>query len=248
MLLAFYPAEAGAAGLRAFRDAMAAAPEELMALAIFWNALAIDELPAAWHEQPVFVLAGCYSGPSEQAEAALEPLRAFANPLADLSGPVPFLEMQRLFDPDYPDGRRYYWKSRYLTDLDAAAIAALERHAAARPSPLTSLDVWALGGAMRREPVGGAAFAGRDHRFLIGIEANWDEPTADDANVAWARETFRDLGDLGGGGAYLNFPGFGEETDFVRAAYGPHYDRLVAVKTRYDPTNLFRINQNIRPA
>jgi FAD/FMN-containing dehydrogenase len=249
MVLVIYPAEQGAAGLRFFRDFMAAAPEELMALAIFWNAPPLDEVPAEWHDQPAFIFAGCYSGPMEAAEAAIRPLREFATPIADLSSPVSFMEMQRLFDPDYPDGRRYYWKSRYVRDLDDASIAALERQAAARPSPLTSLDVWALGGAMQREPAGGAAFAGRDNRFLVGIEANWEDAAADDANIAWARDVFADLGRLGDGAAYLNFPGFGEERDdLVRAAYGPNYDRLVAVKTAYDPTNLFRINQNIRPA
>jgi FAD/FMN-containing dehydrogenase len=195
------------------------------------------------------ILVGCYSGPIERGEAVTRPLRGFATPVADLSGPVPFLEMQRLFDPDYPDGRRYYWKSVYVPDLDEAVDAALGRHAASRPSPLSSLDVWGLGGAMQREPGGGAAFAGRDHPFLVGIEANWDDAAADEANLAWARDVFRDLAGMSGGAVYLNFPGLGEEQEgLVRAAYGPNYERLAALKAKYDPTNLFRFNQNIAPA
>jgi hypothetical protein len=249
MLLTIYPVDQAAAGLHFFRDFMADAPEELMALAILWSAPEIEPIPAASRNAPCFIIVGCYSGSMEQGERAIRPLREFATPIADLSGPIPFMEIQRLFDPDYPDERRYYWKSVYLRDLGEAAIAALVRHAAARPSPLSSLDVWALGGAMRREPAGGAAFSGRDSPFLIGIEANWDDSASDEVNVAWARAVDADLRGLSGGAAYLNFPGFGEEQEgLVRAAYGPNYDRLAQLKAKYDPSNLFRLNLNIAPA
>jgi FAD/FMN-containing dehydrogenase len=110
------------------------------------------------------------------------------------------------------------------------------------------VDVWALGGAFRREPAGGSAFAGREYPFLLGIEANWHDLAGDEANVSWARALFREIGSLSGAGVYLNFPGFGEEKeDLVRAAYGPNYERLAALKARYDPTNLFLLNQNIQP-
>jgi FAD/FMN-containing dehydrogenase len=249
LALTVYPADQAAAGLRFFRDFMAGAPDELMAIAILWNAPEMEPVPEEWRGRPAFIIAGCYSGPMEQGEAVIRPLREFASPIADLSSPIPYPAIQQLFDADYPDGRRYYWKSVYLRDLDEPSIAALGRHAATRPSQLNTLDVWALGGAMRHEPPGGAAFAGRDNRFLLGIEANWDDSADDDANVSWARDVYRDLASLSGGATYLNFPGFGEDQEsLVRAAYGSHYDRLVAVKTAYDPTNLFRINQNIQPS
>jgi FAD/FMN-containing dehydrogenase len=248
MGMVFYPVEQAPAALRFFRDFMAGAPEELMAIAIFWTAPEIPEVPAEWHGKPALVFGACYSGPLEMGEEALRPLREFATPIVDLSGPMPFVVGQQLFDPDYPDGGRYYWKSIYLRDLDQPTIEALMRHAADRPSAHSSIDVWALGGALVREPVDGSAFAGRENPFLLGIEANWHDPADDEANVAWARALFREMGTLSGSGVYLNFPGFGEEKeDLVRAAYGPNYERLAAIKAKYDPTNLFRLNQNIPP-
>jgi FAD/FMN-containing dehydrogenase len=248
VVMVMYPVESAAAGLRFFRDFMATAPEELMAIAILWSTPEGEPIPEEWRGKPTLVIAGCYSGPLEQAEEVVRPLRERATPIVDFSGPMPFTEAQQLFDPDYPDGRRYYWKSTYLRDLDEAAIATLTRFAAERPSALSSIDIWALGGAMRREPAGGSAFAGRDHPFLLGIEANWDDPADDAANLAWARGLFDEAVRGSGSGAYLNFPGFRDDKEsVVRSAYGANYDRLVAIKTKYDPTNLFRINQNIPP-
>jgi len=121
----------------------------------------------------------------------------------------------------------------------------LSRAAAERPSPLTSIDVWALGGAMRNEPAGGSAFANRDAPFLLGIESNWDDPADDDANLAWSRGLFGDASELSPGGTYLNFPGFVEEgEDLLRKTYGAGYDRLLEVKRKYDPDNVFRSNLN----
>jgi hypothetical protein len=198
---------------------------------------------------PVVVLAGMYSGPFSGGEAAIAPFRRAGTPLADLSGPMPYLTAQALFDAEYPDGRRYYWKSSYLDALDDEAIAALIASARARPSPISSIDVWALGGAMRNEPEGGSAFARRDAPFLLGIEANWNDASADAANVRWARDLFAGMARFSSGGMYLNFPGFTEEGDpILRASYGASYDKLRQIKARYDPENLFRSNFNITPS
>src|SRR5690606_28204054 len=168
--------------------------------------------------------------------------------IVDLSGPMPYLEAQRLFDPEYPDGRRYYWKSAYLRGLDDEVIERLVEHAAARPSPITSLDVWALGGALRRVRPDETAYARRDAPFLLGVESNWDDPEADAENIAWSREVVLDAQRFSPGGAYLNFPGFGEDPEeLLRASYAGNYARLRRVKARYDPENLFRSNLNIPP-
>jgi hypothetical protein len=160
-----------------------------------------------------------------------------------MSGPMPFLIAQRLFDPEYPDGRRYYWKSLFLSNVDAAMTDLLARAAADRPSPLTSIDVWALGGAMRNEPSGGSAFANRHVPFLLGIESNWDDAADDDANLSWSRGLFREASELSPGGTYLNFPGFVEEgEELLRKTYGASYERLQQVKRTYDPDNVFRSN------
>ncbi len=249
--LVMYPAESAPKVLRFFREFMAQAPDELMVIAVFWNTPHGEPIPEGARNVPTLVLLGCYSGPLGQGEAAIAPLRTLGTPLADLSGPMPYVEAQRqIFDPDYPDGRRYYWRSIYLPALDDEVIAALAGHAARRPSPISSLDIWGLGGAMARMPLSASAFAGRDAPFLLGIEANWDDPGQDDDNIAWAREVYRDMARrFPAGGTYLNFPGFGEEGEaLLRGSFGENFARLQEVKARYDPTNLFRSNFNITPA
>jgi FAD/FMN-containing dehydrogenase len=250
MAIVMYPVEQAAAVLNSFRELMAEAPDQLMAIAIFWTTPGEDPVPVGARHVPTVVVAACHSGPLDEGEAAIKPLREAGTPLVDLSGPMPFVAAQQVFDADYPDGRRYYWKSLYLRHLDDAVVAALAGHAARRPSPLSSLDIWALGGAMRHEPAGGSAFARRDAPFLLGIESNWDDPDQDDANIAWARGVFRDMeARFPDEGAYLNFPGSADESEgMVKKAYAGNLSRLREIKTKYDPDNLFRSNLNIRPA
>jgi FAD/FMN-containing dehydrogenase len=245
--MVFYPADKAPLVLRFFREYMAQAPDELMAIAIFWNAPADESMPEAYRAAPVIVIAACYAGPVQEGERAIQPLREIDAPVADLSGPMPYLAAQKLFDPDYPNGRRYYWKSLYLSNLGDEAIRALAEHAARRPSPISSLDVWALGGAFGRVSPEATAFGRRDAAYLLGIEANWDDPAGDQANVAWAREVFRDMQRFSSGGSYLNFPGFAEEgEDLLKKAYGANYARLQSVKAQYDPENVLRHNLNIQ--
>ncbi len=245
MAITFYPVEAAGDGLRVFRELMANGPEELMGVALYWTAPAEEPFPPEWHGKPVFILAGCWSGPLDEAEEAVKPLREVATPVADLSGPMPFVIAQSLFDPEYPDGRRYYWKSIYLSDVGDAETELLDRYAATRPSLLSSIDVWGLGGAMRREPEGGSAFAKRDAPFLLGVESNWEDAADDEANIEWTRRLIDEASALSPGGTYLNFPGFVEEGEqLLRDTYGPNYDRLREVKAKYDPDNVFRNNLN----
>jgi FAD/FMN-containing dehydrogenase len=249
MGLTMYPAADAPRLLAHFRDVMATALDELMAVAIFWNTPHDESLPPAARNQPTLVLASCWSGPMEQGEAAIRPLREAGTPLVDMSAPMPFVEVQKLFDPEYPDGRRYYWKSIYLNDLSQDTIAILTALGASRPSPISSVDIWALGGAIGRTPAGHGAFAKRQAPFLLGIEANWDSPAGDEANIAWARRGFSEMERrFPDAGAYLNFPGFGEEGEaLLRRSYDGNYARLQAIKAQYDPDNVFRSNLNIAP-
>jgi hypothetical protein len=162
---------------------------------------------------------------------------------------MPYVEAQQAFDADYPDGRRYYWKSLNLSRLDDDVIERLVRHARLQPSPYSTLDLWPVGGAMRRAGPEDGAFYGRHAAYLLGGEANWVEPQDDEANLKWLRETIADLAEFSDGSLYLNFPGFQEEGDqLMRRASGPQYARLAALKEKYDPANLFRFNQNVKPA
>lgn len=149
---------------------------------------------------------------------------------------------------DYPEGWRYYWKSVNVSRLDDEVIEHLVAHAEAAPSPHSTIDVWYQGGAMSRVGAGETAFGDRGAPYLLGVEANWEEPHEDEANVAWARKCVASMRRFSDGGVYLNFPGFLEGgQEMIRDAYGENYERLVALKNELDPTNLFRMNQNVRP-
>jgi FAD/FMN-containing dehydrogenase len=244
-----YPLESATEILPAFRAYMQKASDDLMALGVFWSAPEVPEVPPQYHGQPVLILLCCYTGPFEQGEQVIAPLRSFAEPIADLSGPMPWTQVQQLLDPDYPDGALYYWKSIYLDRLDDQVIQSLVKHAAARPSPLSSIDLWTLGRAMERIKATDTAFYKRDAPYMIGIEANWQEHRDSDANIAWAREVFTDLQQYTRGGHYLNFPGFFEDREkLLQGAYGPNLERLRAIKAKYDPENMFPGALNISPA
>jgi FAD/FMN-containing dehydrogenase len=244
----FYPLGKAEEGLRFFRDFMAGAPGELSAIAVLWSAPDDPHFPEQARGAPVLILAGCYCGPVEEGERVTRPLREFDTPVADLSGPMRFLDVQRFFDPDYPDGRLYYWKSQYVPEMNDAVIRLAVRHASGRPSRLSSIDIWALGGAVARTEPGATAVAWRNAPFLYTIESNWDEPRETETNLAWARKCFDEMKRLTRGGTYLNFPGFAEEgEDLVKSTYGANYGRLRTVKARHDPGNLFRGNFNIKP-
>lgn len=246
-LATLYPMAQAASLLRAVRDYAAAAPEELGILASLWSAAPEPPIPEQHRGAPVLAVLGCYSGPFEQGQAAIQPLRELAEPIADFSGPMPFAQVQTFLDADYPDGMLYYWKSAYLQRLDDEVIDVLIDHASRRPSALSSPDVWFLGGAFARAPPDQTAFARRDVPYVLGIEANWREPSQSDANIAWARAIY-DAAQPFARGLYLNFPGFVEDGDrLLQGAYEANYPRLQAVKARYDPDNLFQGTLNIPP-
>lgn len=247
--LVFHPAARATEAFAFLREYAETAPEEVSPLA-FTAVIPDDELfPEEARGEPVVGFFACYAGDPEEGMEILAPLREFDTPVLDFSGIMPYTEFQRILDEDYPDGRRYYWKSTYLTDLSDDAIEAIVAASEAAPSTLSTVDVWQLGGAIAEIGEDETAFGERDAPYMLGIEANWDDPSDDDANIAWARELYDTMQAFSPGGLYVNFPGLGEEgEDLVRAVYGDNYERLREVKARYDPENLFRANQNITPA
>lgn len=245
-----YPFEHARTLVPVWRDFMNEAPEEISSQALFWTVPAVEGFPEAPHGRSVFIIVALHCGDWREGERLLRPLRELGTPLVDLSGPAPYAQVQTLYDPFFPEGERYYyWKSLRLDRLDDAVIDALIGHAAARPSPHTLIPIWHHGGAMRRVGAGESAFGDRSAPYLVSLDTTWDDPAEAEANIAWTRAVWQDLQRFSTGGLYLNFPGLGEEgEDLVRSAYGANYEPLAGLKRKYDPANLFRLNQNIRPA
>ena len=180
------------AALQFYREWSQAASDEISSFAILWHAPEIEEIPAEHHGAPIVVYLAMYAGDAGAGEAAMQSLRDYGSPIADLSEVTPYLEVQRFFDADYPAHEmRYYWKSRYLNDLSADANDVLIRLNEASPSHHSTLDVWQLGGALSRVPPQNTAFGDRSAPYLIGIESNWQSREDDAACIEWGREVFR---------------------------------------------------------
>ncbi|HEX5165465.1 MAG TPA: FAD-binding oxidoreductase [Thermomicrobiales bacterium] len=234
--------------VRAWRDVVTMAPDELSSFAVFWSVPAEPPLfPSELHGTPVVIVNAVYAGGAEEGERAIQPLRELATPLIDLSGPLPYQEVQTLFDPFFPPGLLYYWKSLNLDHLDDAVIDEVCRLAAERPSERSDLMLWCQGGAIGRVAAEATAFGRRDAPFMLLFDSTWRNPEDSTRNIAWTRSAWSSMQQYStGGGLYLNFPGLGEESaKLLRSAHGANYARLRALKATYDPTNLFRSNLNI---
>jgi FAD/FMN-containing dehydrogenase len=225
--------------LRRFRDFTRTAPE---------NASAYAALGTSPDGQPVVLVIPFFNGPIAEGEALLRPLREFGPPLADLVQPMPYTAFQQILDPLNPPGNRVYWKSAVLQRLDDDAIDTIIEHSAAPASPLSAAIIEFYGGAANRVGVGETAYPLRDAEYSLNAISAWTDPAQDEANIRWARRLWEAVWPYSPGSVYVNFLGVDEGEDRVRAAYGPNYDRLAAIKARYDPGNLFRSNQNIKPA
>ena len=242
-----YPAARAREVLSSYRDYIASAPDELMTIVVLRRAPPAPFLPEEVHGQPVVIIAVCCAGPVEEGERAIAPLRRFGEPLADLVRPTPYASHQALLDASVPHGLGYYWKSEYLRPLSDALIDTLVAHAWRAPTPESYSAVFHMGGAVGREDPDGSAFEDRRATHAMTIDGVWSEPAASGACIAWARGFWEAVRPHSTGRVYMNF--LGEEgEDRVRAAYGTtKYERLRALKRKYDPTNFFRMNQNIVP-
>lgn len=245
----WYPAENAKEVLIAWQKFMEHAPEELSSNAIFWSVPAAPGFPEAVQGKRALIIGAVYSGPVDEGARVVQPLRELGTLLLDLSGPLPWTVVQSAFDPFFPKGtRQYYFKSRYLKELSNETIDALIPPAINPPTPSTAVALWHNGGAMSRVGVDETAFMGRQASFLLSVDCTWDDPKQTDEVLAYARDYLAEMEPYSPGGLYVNFAGLGEEGEkLVKAAYGANYERLVALKNQYDPTNLFHLNQNIRP-
>ena len=193
----------------------------------------------------------CYNGAVEEGERILKPLREFGPPLADMVGPMPYVQVQRMMDGAFPAGRQNYWKSNFLKGLDPEAIQVIVDHVAKAPSPYSAVAIEQFSGAVNRVGMNDTAFNHRNARYNLLIVGIWLDPAAKAPNVKWVRDLWGAMRPYSSDGVYVNY--LGQEADEgaerVKSAYGPEkYARLVALKEKYDPTNLFRLNQNIKPS
>jgi len=249
-LLTLYPIEDAARVLAGWRDAVAGAPDELTTVGLIWSLPVVPDLPEHLRGLPYVGVAGMWAGDPADGERATRPLRELATPLVDMSKTTTYLEMQAELDVYFPAGLRYYWKALYLDGLADAAIDTTVDWSLQRPSERTLVVIRHCGGAIARVGAEETAFGDRSSEWMLSIDATWDDPADDERNISWTRGFWDDAHRFSQQGkTYFNFPGLLEEGDaMVRASYGANHDRLARIKARYDPGNLFRRNQNIRPA
>jgi len=233
--------------LPAYRRIAKEAPDELTVWVVMRKAPPLPFLPTEWHGKEVLVFAVCYSGDMKAGEKAVQPLRALGKPIADVVSPHPFTGWQAAFDPLLTPGARNYWKSHDFTDLSDAAIGVVLDAVSNLPTPECEVFLAHIGGAMARVPADATPFPNRDAHFIMNVHTRWRDKAQDQACVAWARRLFEATAPFASGSVYVNFMP-DDEGDRVQKAYGPNYRRLAQIKRRYDPDNLFRMNQNIRPA
>jgi hypothetical protein len=236
--MVIYPISTAKAFLRRYRDVTSTAPDALGSL------VALGTLPDG--TQAVVLLVG-YSGPMAEGETLLRPLREFGPPLADQVGPVPYMALQSISEHFNPHGYRNYLKTNYLKDLSDDAIDILVERYASVPAPYTHIVVEHMGGAVSRMDPDATAYNYRDAQYNFLIVGMWTDAAEDARGIAWVRSLWQALQPFSSGHIYVNYES-DVGVDRVQAAYGAaKYDRLVALKNTYDPTNLFRLNANIKP-
>lgn len=242
--LIVHPLDDAPALIAQYRSLVASAPEEMTCWLVLRKAPPVPFIPSEWHDRLVLIIALCHGGSLAAGDAAAAPFRALGHPIVDLVGPHAFTGWQAAFDPLLTPGARNYWKSHDFNTLtDAAAAVILD---AVRRLPTNECEVFIghLGGEIGRVADADTAFSRRGVQFVINVHTRWRAAEQDGDCIRWARDLFDALAPHAAGTVYVNFMP-DDEPDRIRSAYGPNYDRLADVKRRYDPTNLFRLNQNI---
>jgi FAD/FMN-containing dehydrogenase len=245
--LVVYPFAQARQVLRAWRDFTAGTPDELSVWAVLRKAPPLPFLPESAHGSEVVIFPLVHCGNVEAGERAAAAVRQFGDPIAAALGPTPYAGFQTAFDPLLTPGGRNYWKSNNFSALSDAALETIIAAAARLPGPECEIFVAQLGGAMARVEPAATAFVGRDARYIMNLHGRWSDASDDERVRTWARQAFQDAALHATGSGYVNFL-TDDEAERVVASYGSNYPRLQAVKRRFDPANLFRMNLNIAPA
>jgi FAD/FMN-containing dehydrogenase len=243
----FWPMKDSPAVLRFYRDWISEAPDELTTIVVHRKAPALPVIPEELHGTPVVAVVCCYAGPIEDGERVVRPLRSFGSPVLDLCAPKPFLAHQSMFDPSFPHGWWYYFRSCDVAELSDSVIDIVADNAMQMRSPLTAFPIFHLGGAINRVGEHETAYNGRGAGHTININATTETAAGFDEEREWSRAFWSALAPHHTG-VYVNFL-MDEGEERIRQAYGDaKYERLKALKRKYDPDNFFRLNQNIPPS
>lgn len=245
--LIVYPFEQARSVLSQYREYVETIPDDLCVWAVLRKAPPLPFLPEAVHGREVVVFAFMHSGDLAEGERLIEPVRHFGEAYGEHIGPAPYAGWQQGFDPLLTPGARNYWKSHNFAELSDEAIDTVIEYTGKLPSPQCEIFIALLGGEANRVAEDATAYAHRNVKFVMNVHGRWDEPAQDEECVSWSRDFFEAARPFAMGGVYVNFM-TEEETDRIGAAYGPNYERLARIKQKYDPGNLFHLNQNIRPA
>ena len=242
----FFELDAAADLLRFYREFIADAPEQFGGFPAFQIAPPLPFIPENRQGDRFALFVACWAGPVDEGEQALKPLREVAPVVAEHVGPMPYPVLNGAFDALYPPGLRHYWKANFATELTDDAIAAHLEHGSAVPALTSTMHIYPINGACHRHAPEDTAFAYRHANFATVIAGMWPDPADDDANIRWVRDYYDATAPHSEEGGYINFMA-DDDQDRIKANYKGNYDRLVEVKRRYDPDNLFHLNQNIKP-
>jgi FAD/FMN-containing dehydrogenase len=232
--------------LTRYRQFVNSAPEELNVWVVLRKAPPLPFLPENVHGKEVVVLPIFYCGAAAEAEKLIAPIRAFGDAHGERLGSQPYVQWQKAFDPLLTPGARNYWKSHNFTEIADGALDSIIEYAGQLPSPQCEILIGLIAGAPNRVAPNAMAYGHRDARFVLNVHGRWDEAKDDQRCIGWAREFFNASKPYASAGAYVNFM-TEEEGDRIAAAYGANYNRMVEIKRRYDPENVFHLNQNIKP-
>jgi len=244
--LIVFPFDQAKSLLTQYREYVETIPDELNVWAVLRQAPPLPFLSETVHGKAVVIFPFFYTGEAEKGMRLIEPVRRFGQAHGEHIGLQPYTAWQQAFDPLLTPGARNYWKSHNFTALQDGALETVIDYAGKLPSSQCEIFIGLVGGQANRIPVDATAYAHRDAKFVLNVHSRWETPTEDNRCITWARDFFEAAKPYATGGVYVNFL-TQDESERIAAAYGPNYDRLVQLKNRYDPQNLFRLNQNIQP-
>jgi len=242
----FFEVDDAADVLRFYRDFIVDAPEQFGGFPAWQIAPPLPFIPEERHGDTFLAFVACWAGPVEEGESALKPLRDVAPVVAEMVGPMPYPALNSAFDALVPPGLQHYWKANFVKELSDAAIDAHLEHGPDVPAVNSTVHIYPINGACHRVGADETAFAYRDATFATVIAGMWPEPAHNDANIAWVRGYYEATAPHSEEGGYINFMA-DDDQGRIEANYKSNYGRLVDIKRKYDPDNLFHVNQNIRP-